>query len=171
MPLLVSIDQLLREGEGHNTQFSLSLQHYQIPGISFTEKSLIKGKISHIGDYLLINFDTTKFTSHEQCSRCLTDCSQTTRIREALESFSLQSPSENDYDLLVKDRDHTDINLSPLLEQELIATVRTQPLCKKNCKGLCPYCGTDLNQAACTCKEKSSDRNPFAQLKSIFPPQ
>ena len=30
-------------------------------------------------------------------------------------------------------------------------------LCKKNCKGICPQCGVNLNNKECACSEKFSD--------------
>lgn len=33
-------------------------------------------------------------------------------------------------------------------------------LCKAGCKGLCPICGTDLNEAACNCKENDYHASP-----------
>lgn len=37
-------------------------------------------------------------------------------------------------------------------------------VCKENCKGLCPQCGTNLNEGKCNCSLRSSSA-PFAVLK------
>ena len=51
----------------------------------------------------------------------------------------------------------TDIQLS--LPQAL--------LCKEDCKGLCPYCGADLNTTICGCKPDDGDPR-MAVLKNLL---
>ena len=41
------------------------------------------------------------------------------------------------------------IDLAPLLREYLTMEVPMQPLCKEDCKGLCPECGTDFNHSTC----------------------
>jgi DUF177 domain-containing protein len=38
------------------------------------------------------------------------------------------------------------IDLTPLLREELFLAAPFAPLCRLDCKGLCPVCGDDLNQ-------------------------
>jgi uncharacterized protein len=39
-------------------------------------------------------------------------------------------------------------------------------VCRDECKGLCPVCGQDLNEAECSCERKVVDPR-LAVLKSI----
>ncbi|MBO4848772.1 MAG: DUF177 domain-containing protein [Clostridia bacterium] len=39
-------------------------------------------------------------------------------------------------------------------------------LCRPGCKGLCPVCGTNLNNTQCSCTPPEDD-NPFAALKGL----
>jgi len=55
--------------------------------------------------------------------------------------------------------------LEPLQEQLLIA-LPVQPLCSRDCKGLCPFCGDNLNLNRCDCTEESFDTR-FAALKNF----
>ncbi|MBQ3561654.1 MAG: DUF177 domain-containing protein, partial [Oscillospiraceae bacterium] len=32
-----------------------------------------------------------------------------------------------------------------------------QLLCREDCKGLCPVCGSDLNEKTCNCNQKQID--------------
>ncbi|MBX7244236.1 MAG: DUF177 domain-containing protein [Candidatus Sumerlaeaceae bacterium] len=41
------------------------------------------------------------------------------------------------------------------------------PLCRPDCKGLCPQCGADLNSAPCNCDRKSQDIGWKSALKQI----
>jgi uncharacterized protein len=43
------------------------------------------------------------------------------------------------------------IDLDPDTRQEIILDYPMKPLCKPNCKGLCPKCGKNLNEGGCSC--------------------
>jgi uncharacterized protein len=59
-----------------------------------------------------------------------------------------------------------EIDLAHEIEEQVAMDVPLKPLCSEGCKGLCPTCGTDLNQAACSCR--SSDNSfKFSALKDF----
>jgi uncharacterized protein len=43
------------------------------------------------------------------------------------------------------------IELDPDIREEIILDYPIKPLCKVDCKGLCPKCGANLNQGGCHC--------------------
>jgi uncharacterized protein len=45
----------------------------------------------------------------------------------------------------------TDVDLTHDLRDFLLLAVPSRCLCSEDCKGLCPSCGADLNEQACTC--------------------
>lgn len=50
---------------------------------------------------------------------------------------------------------------------ELVAlTVPVQPVCRDNCRGLCPRCGVNRNEISCEC-EKGSANHPFTALAGL----
>lgn len=44
------------------------------------------------------------------------------------------------------------IDLEPLFREQFVLAVPYAPLCREDCKGLCPQCGIDRNTATCTCE-------------------
>jgi len=46
------------------------------------------------------------------------------------------------------------IDLEPLYREYFILEMPIKPLCKPDCKGLCPVCGTNLNKATCEHQKK-----------------
>lgn len=48
-----------------------------------------------------------------------------------------------------------EIDLVPMLREQVILAEPMHPLCREECLGLCPVCGRDRNLAACGCKEPS----------------
>lgn len=71
-------------------------------------------------------------------------------------------PAE-DLDLFPYEDDFVD--LEPLFREQFVLAVPYAPLCKEDCKGLCPQCGTDLNTGTCTCAAPVDPR--FAGLKNL----
>jgi len=44
------------------------------------------------------------------------------------------------------------IDLAPLVHDAVFLDLPIAPLCRDDCRGLCAECGTDLNEATCTCQ-------------------
>ena len=60
------------------------------------------------------------------------------------------------------------LETDPILIEQLQLNVPMKPLCRADCKGLCPRCGADLNEGACACGETEVDPRwaALAALKS-----
>lgn len=56
------------------------------------------------------------------------------------------------------------IELGDVLTEQLRLQIPFQPLCKADCKGICPQCGADLNVGRCACA-KITKSNAFSVLK------
>ena len=59
------------------------------------------------------------------------------------------------------------IDIAPALLQALLLELPMQPLCRPDCKGLCPDCGADLNQQPCTCNHQDIDIR-FSKLQALL---
>ena len=57
--------------------------------------------------------------------------------------------------------------LSDVLAERVILALPLKPICKADCRGLCPHCGVNLNEETCQCVEESVDPRlkPLARLK------
>lgn len=49
------------------------------------------------------------------------------------------------------------VPVAPIIEERIQMAVPMKPLCREDCRGLCPQCGTDRNQADCTCVTEFAD--------------
>ena len=56
-----------------------------------------------------------------------------------------------------------EILVDPLLAEATALAMPFQPVCHDGCKGLCPQCGVDRNQASCDCRDQRPE-SPFAAL-------
>ena len=73
-------------------------------------------------------------------------------------------PEADDLDFAHHDGEIVD--LAPIMREYIILAVPLRILCKDDCLGLCPQCGTDRNAAACSCLPPPSI-GPLAALKNL----
>lgn len=90
---------------------------------------------------------------HYLCSRCLGSFSAPLNAKLD-ESFTELAEKEDRGTHLVTGNV---IDLNPFIEQELFLALEYQPLCKVDCRGLCPECGCNRNEKNCSCDTKPID--------------
>lgn len=98
------------------------------------------------------------------CSRCLSEFSRAVNI-DITERFTNNEGKSKDDEVIFIDSNIIDI--TEIIENNIILILPIKRLCKENCKGLCQQCGTNLNDSKCQCK--SDDIDPrLAKLKDMF---
>jgi len=50
-----------------------------------------------------------------------------------------------------------EINLTPLITEQVMLALPTRPLCSDDCRGLCGGCGANLNDEPCACSATVGD--------------
>ncbi|MBA2355599.1 MAG: DUF177 domain-containing protein [Acidobacteria bacterium] len=63
--------------------------------------------------------------------------------------------------------DEPAIDLAQVVREQLYLALPMKPLCRPDCQGLCPRCGTNRNLATCTCEDQWEDPR-LAGLKSLL---
>ncbi len=57
------------------------------------------------------------------------------------------------------------LDLEDRVEEVIVLSIPMKVLCKDDCKGLCPYCGVNLNEEpGHLCDKKTNDNSPFLSL-------
>jgi uncharacterized protein len=97
------------------------------------------------------------------CSRCLKDFSLpvkhdfdivlTPKPSEAVASTEELRPE----DLGLSYYSGDEINLEPLVREQVLLALPTRSLCAEDCRGLCGGCGVDLNTEDCRCSGDAED--------------
>jgi uncharacterized protein len=59
-----------------------------------------------------------------------------------------------------------EIDFTDAIQEQTILAIPFNPICKPECKGLCPRCGGDLNAGPCHCGEPTPDSS-FSVLKDL----
>ena len=71
-----------------------------------------------------------------------------------------------DEDLETSYYDSDTIDLNELLREQFYLTLPMKPLCREDCQGLCPQCGTNRNTGTCDCSPVWQDPR-LAPLKNL----
>jgi uncharacterized protein len=57
------------------------------------------------------------------------------------------------------------LNIGDILHEQVLLALPMKPLCKVDCKGLCPTCGTNLNVKSCDCPKEQFNPNLDALIE------
>jgi uncharacterized protein len=61
------------------------------------------------------------------------------------------------------------IDLGQLVREQFYLAIPMKPLCREDCRGLCPVCGVNLNSETCSCRPKWEDPR-LAPLEALIKP-
>jgi uncharacterized protein len=106
------------------------------------------------------------------CGRCLksvelpieVDFAERFTPAVAWKNEELHELQAEDLDLAVFDGES--IELDDLVKEEIMLAMPGHTLCREECKGLCPVCGTDLNETSCECGANQIDSR-WEKLKDL----
>lgn len=89
------------------------------------------------------------------CRRCLAEF--VTPVSQSVEViFSADPALQDDPSVYPLTEPLTQVDVRPALREELALAVDVFPLCRADCRGLCPRCGADLNRGPCLCGAESA---------------
>jgi uncharacterized protein len=144
-PLRLNVGFFISQSIGYNRDFE-----FDFPQIR------LQSDLDLFNFYGLVNIGRTpqgllvqahiKANAHADCVRCLNDTVVTLQTDfDELYAFTSRTMSESG--LILPEDAHLD--LEPLVHEYLTIEIPIQPLCKPDCKGLCPICGENLNERMC----------------------
>lgn len=107
-----------------------------------------------------------------KCSRCLSD--YTADVKSSFTIFftrSTGSVEEDEVELAEEDLlsvtySGDEIDLADEIAEQVLLEIPYKPLCREECLGLCPDCGSDRNINPCACAEKQATM-AFSSLRSF----
>ena len=91
------------------------------------------------------------------CSRCLVEYAADIASRFTIfYTKSVESQPEDEVelgeeDLISVSYSGDEIDFADEIAEQVLLEIPYKPLCSEECKGLCFSCGTDLNNAVCSC--------------------
>lgn len=74
---------------------------------------------------------------------------------------------DGDIEVIELDENAREIDLGLCVWETLLLNLPERALCRDDCRGICPYCGTDLNKGTCSCVSEVRDPR-FDVLKGLL---
>ena len=84
---------------------------------------------------------------HGVCRRCSAPVLGTSSV--AVNERFVDARVDDDDAYLI---DHDVVDLAPLAHDAILLDLPLAPLCRDECRGLCPHCGVDRNETVCDCR-------------------
>jgi len=144
------------------------------------ERPVLELRAHRMGSHLYLEGTLTGALELE-CSRCLARYRVALRepFRLVLEPAGARVPSEPQaardlarFGMCLGDElemgwyQGPEIDLGGFARELVALSQPVQPLCREQCRGLCPRCGADLNTERCACEEERPP-SPFAALAAL----
>lgn len=106
------------------------------------------------------------------CHRCLREFEF--RLAETFDVYLMperEIPEAEELELELRDMEYeffdgVVIEIDQLVAEQIFLSLPVKVLCSEDCRGLCPRCGTNLNEENCRCSEKEN-LSPFSRLQAI----
>ncbi|MFS8500545.1 MAG: DUF177 domain-containing protein [Caldicoprobacter sp.] len=152
MKLVIDVSDILKQ-KGTSKEFrgSQPLEDiiYQGERISLLGPVEVSGDITNTGKLLVLNADAAaKLLLH--CSRCTKPYDKELKFSFTIRLSKIGDPE--DPDIFVYEGEEVD--LKDIILEFLLLELPMRGQCSEDCKGLCPYCGCDLNVEQCHCQER-----------------
>jgi uncharacterized protein len=91
-----------------------------------------------------------------ECRRCLEPAAVT--VDQPVRLLFTEDQGIDDPAAVVIPPHAAQLDLTDVVREELILAAPEFPLCREDCRGLCPRCGADLNQGPCRCAPDADQR-------------
>lgn len=155
----LNVSQLLQETSGSTREYPV-------------DEELESGEGRIVGSVRLMRTVKGVWVSAEMstearcaCSRCLKEFRQIIEVAFEEEAFhTSDGPSGGQAEAPTID-DKRILDLTEALEQYIYLAVPVKPICRKDCQGICPQCGADLNETKCVCDHDARDSRWAELLK------
>lgn len=168
--MLINVSTLLTEPVGHARRLRAERDRCVVPEEGFEQE--VAGEIRLIrsgrGVLVMASLDLAPVTL--ECGRCL-EPFQTPLHLDFDEEYVLSrdpltgvAPPVDEGEFLIDERRHLD--LSEAVRQYGQSALPIRPVCRPDCRGLCPTCGRNLNLETCACLPVGRD-DPWSPLRSL----
>jgi uncharacterized protein len=101
---------------------------------------------AHVASKELIVKGTISVRMSFQCGRCAEFFSTSIVDSDFLRAYEISDGVES-------------VDVTPDIREDILVDSPAYPLCKADCRGLCPQCGTNLNAGTCSCRREAEGGN------------
>lgn len=160
-PLVVNVVELLRwPGTTKDVEVTVAAEDVEFNDPRLTNEPVdIALHLESLSNGVSVS-GAAEATWQGECRRCLAPLSQ--RMSVQVSELYQQIPEDPEAYAIENDQ----INLLPMVRENLLLAVPLGPLCREDCPGFCPVCGHDLSEGDCGCDNTVLDPR-WAGLESL----
>ncbi len=162
-PLRLNVGFVVAQSAGFSRDFPFDIPKINLPPDLHLTAMVGGVRVTRTPQGILLQVDLQAQTELE-CVRCLTNFQQGLNINFT-ELYAFSQRYVTDSGLLMPETGI--IDLGPVLREYAVLDIPISPLCKPDCKGLCPICGNNLNERTCKHEDEPGDSR-LASLKSLL---
>ncbi len=154
-PLRLDVSYLVKESPGTYREFEFNFTQLKLPAdlVLVDVQGTIAVSVTEDG---VVLDGRIKALTQLSCTRCLDDYWQPVEVNFT-EMFSYHPVKDTEDDLEQLLPADGSIDLTPIIRDYAILDIHISRICKPECKGLCPTCGTNLNEEDCGHRQESID--------------
>ena len=141
----------------HQYRFQVDPAELSLDG-NFAEDVIVEVSLDKTGNRFLLR-STIQASGTFECDRCVAQFART--LQSSYQMYYVpegDDQGENDpAEIQVIPSGLTVIDISDDVRQTIQLSIPLKLLCQDDCEGLCPHCGTNLNNEQCSCTATSID--------------
>jgi uncharacterized protein len=168
-PLLINAAELLRRPGSERrlvlqpTVADLGISDRRFDGEATVAVSL---RLESLSDGIVVDGEV-RAPWEDSCRRCLAPA--TGEVVSEVHELYQQALTDPDAFEITGDQ----VDLVPMIRENLLLDAPIAPVCRQDCAGLCPNCGVDRNVTTCDCLVAVTDPrwDALSQLKANLPDQ
>jgi len=136
-----------------------------LDGLEFTLRKplTVRGRLMESGPGRYFWRGSLETLIDTTCRRCLTPLSVPVAVE--VEALFTDDAAVDDPAAYPIAPHAAELVLDDMVREELLLAVPGFPLCRQECRGLCPRCGKDLNVGPCACEPEPDPR--WAALRAL----
>ncbi len=161
-PFRLNVGFIIHEEVGYTAQFPFEFDY-----IKFGDDLVLRDfsgvvDIGRTPQGLVVTGSFSGITGLE-CARCLKAFED--RLHwDMTELYAFTEKSVSESGLMVPE--DAQLDLEPIIRDYALLEIPISPVCKPDCRGLCPVCGQDLNIRDCGHRPQE-DESPFSVLRKL----
>ncbi len=176
--LLNLSDVIMYEGKTFHREVEPDMKEFRVKSESFLikDRSLLCLSAINAGHGMAILKGTMDLTFVMHCDRCLEEVQNEIALSFEKKIVVLD-PKANGFGISNEEEDNSidgknfmegyQLNVEQLIYSEIIINWPMKVLCDENCKGICKFCGQNLNEGTCACDDFVPDPR-MAGIKELF---
>lgn len=162
-PLRLNVGFLLKQNVGFSRKFEFDHSSVQVDDDLTIRDLNGELRLTRASQGLYVE-GTLRGTLELECARCLAAFDQ--ELAPGIHELYVY-PAQRADDPVLAIPESAILDLRPLLREMMLLEIPTQPICRPDCKGLCPVCGQNRNEQDCEHPQETIDPR-LAPLQSLL---